>query len=79
MFNYSTLRWAEVACAAQDLEPTGSNIRKVLGEDIMALIRFPLMTSVEFTMDVAERKGLLTDTELISVYKRISFIGSRNE
>jgi hypothetical protein len=76
-YSYFSNRWAEATCAKDNMEATGPNIREVL-RDLLFLIRFPLMSAIEFTMEVSD-KNLLSDTEMISVYKRISCITSRTE
>lgn len=62
----AVMRWAEMKCQRQLLQPNADNKRKVLG-DALFLIRFPLMTIEEFATNVAQ-SGLLTDKEMVNLF-----------
>lgn len=55
-------RWATKECEKQGLPTEGQVKRRVLGEQIIKAIRFPVMGQTEFTSVVANR-GILTEEE----------------
>lgn len=75
------VKWSESACRACDLNPSsGDNKRKVLvslasssngvyggSEDLLRLVRFPLMSSAELT-EVVQPAGILTDDEMVALF-----------
>jgi hypothetical protein len=69
-FFNALLRWAEAECSRQDLKDTAENLRLVL-QDALALIRFPLMTPREFALQVVP-KYILTPTEVITIFQHLS-------
>ena len=55
-------RWATKECERQGLSPDGNVKRRILGEDIVKAIRFPLMSRKEF-VSVVSVCGILTVEE----------------
>jgi len=65
-------RWADNTCKNQSLAITPENYRAVAEKAFFA-IRYPLMTLKEFTDQVVnQNEGLLTDREVIQVYRLMS-------
>lgn len=60
--------WAAKRCEESNMTVDGANKRSVLGEDLLKLIRFPLMSPKEFSEVVMPTEILLT-TEVIDVFK----------
>ena len=54
--------WAEKECERQNLEAEGPVKRKILGEQIIKNLRFPVIKREEF-MDVVVKSGILTKEE----------------
>lgn len=63
----AVLVWAGKECEMRRLEENGQNQRLVL-EDALYDIRFPLLSQDYFTENISE-KGLLTDTEEVHILK----------
>ncbi|KAH3792591.1 hypothetical protein DPMN_146087 [Dreissena polymorpha] len=64
-------RWASKRIESTGKQATGEHIRNEMGEEIINLIRFPSMTSEEFT-DVVSNDDVLTKEEIVSVYQTIA-------
>ena len=64
-------RWAETICAKQGKTPSGKEKRKIIGEEILKLIRFPSMPQSVFAENVVDTK-ILTDTEIIEMFMYFS-------
>ncbi|XP_021965514.1 BTB/POZ domain-containing protein 6 isoform X2 [Folsomia candida] len=62
----AVLRWAELECERNNIEPTDSNLRGAIGENLF-LVRFPTMTPEEFATEVAPR-NILTAEESRSIF-----------
>ena len=60
-------RWAESICTKRGITPSGKEKRKIIGEEILTLIRFPLMPEKVFAEHVTESK-ILTETEIIQMF-----------
>ena len=60
--------WATKQCQKQDLAPSGEQKRRILGEQIIKAIRFPLMKQKEFADVVLETK-ILTPDEVLHFFK----------
>ena len=60
-------RWAEYICEQKDLEGSGKNKREVMGETILTLVRFPVMTEKEFASHVPDTE-ILTETEIVKLF-----------
>ena len=60
-------RWAESICTKRGITPSGKEKRKIIGEEILTLIRFPLMPQKVFAEHVTESK-ILTETETIQMF-----------
>ena len=56
-------RWAETICGKQGKTPSGKEKRSIIGDELVKLIRFPIMSQSEFAEHVAETK-ILTETEV---------------
>ena len=59
--------WAEDNCRKQGIEVSGKNKRDVIGEAILTLVRFPVMTEKEFASHVPDT-GILTATEIVKLF-----------
>lgn len=68
-------RWAENICAKRGKTLSGKEKRAIIGEEVVKLIRFPVMTQGEFAEHVAETK-ILTEPEIIEIFMQFSL--SRN-
>jgi len=65
---HMVMRWATTACVAVEKEPNAQN-KRIVGEKLIPLIRFPLMMPEDFTSEVVNKeKGLLTDEEIIGIF-----------
>ena len=64
-------RWMKAKCIEQELELTGSNMRKVLG-DALYKVRFPTMNLNSFAYRINNIEGFLTDTEKWSIFKKMT-------
>ena len=60
-------RWAETICEKRGKTPTGKEKRTIIGEELVKLIRFPLMSQSEFAEHVAETK-ILKKNEVIEIF-----------
>ena len=60
-------RWAEAICEKRGKTPTGKEKRTIIGEELVKLIRFPLMSQSEFAEHVAETK-ILKKNEVIEIF-----------
>jgi len=65
--------WATRRCEEQGLSTDGSQKRRILGEQMVKRIRFPLMTQHEFAAVVLDCK-ILTQDEAFSVVKYFSSV-----
>ena len=59
--------WAKDICSKRGLTPNGKEKRKAIGETILKLIRFPLMSQKEFAEHVPSTE-ILTKTEVIQMF-----------
>lgn len=66
-------KWAAKRCEESNMTIDGANKRSVLGEDLLKLIRFPLMSPKQFSEVVMPTEILLT-TEVIDVFKRFTSV-----
>ena len=64
-------RWAAKRCEEAGVTASGANKRKALGEDLLTLIRFPLIQPKEFSSVVLPEE-ILTKDEVIDVFKYFS-------
>jgi len=60
-------RWAEAECIRRQANPTAENKRLFLGNRVLELVRFPLMSVGEFATGPAQ-SGLLTDREIVDMF-----------
>ena len=60
--------WATKQCQKQDLATSGEQKRRLLGEQIIKAIRFPVMKQKEFADVVLETK-ILTPDEMLLIFK----------
>ena len=63
-------RWAAKECERQGTTP-GEAKRRILGEEIVKAVRFPLMTEKEF-ISVVPHCDILTTTEIIDIVKHFN-------
>ncbi|XP_055335897.1 BTB/POZ domain-containing protein 6-B-like [Paramacrobiotus metropolitanus] len=61
----ATEKWAAATCARNNMDPSGANLRRMLG-DAVFLIRFPLLTRTQLAGGPALR-GLLSESEISSI------------
>ena len=61
-------RWATKQCEKQGLAADGPMKRRVLGEEMVKAIRFPVMKGEEFAAIVVDT-SILTSSEIISLFK----------
>ena len=66
-------RWAAKRCEESNMTVDGANKRSVLGEDLLKLVRFSLMSPEEFSGMVLPTDILLT-TEVIDVFKQFTSV-----
>ncbi|KAH3791316.1 BTB/POZ domain-containing protein 2-like [Dreissena polymorpha] len=69
LFN-GCIRWARHACKSSSRSETDSDIRDVLGKELIDLIRFPAMSGNEFAENVAGT-SLLCQSDIIDVFRSI--------
>ena len=69
--------WAERECVKQGLPSEGKEKRKVLGEEIVSLIRFPIMSLKSFSVDVVG-KNILRKQEISSVLQHLHGVKVRD-
>ena len=70
--------WAEEICGKQGLECNGKNKRKVMGDAILKLIRFPVMSQKEFAKHVPHT-AILTESEIVQLFMYFSLGGKAGE
>ena len=70
-FFQGVARWAAKRCEEAGVTASGANKRKALGEDLLTLIRFPLIQPTEFSKVVLPEE-ILTKDEVIDVFKYFS-------
>ena len=63
--------WATKQCEKQSLVVNGAKKRRILGEDIVYAIRFPVMKQEEFAAVVLDAK-LLDPDEIVTLFKFFS-------
>ena len=61
-------RWATKQCEKQGLAADGPMKRRILGEEVVKAIRFPVMKGEEFAAIVVDT-NILTSSEIISLFK----------
>ena len=61
-------RWATKEIERQDLNPDGETKRKIIGEELLNAIRFPLMSQKEF-LAVVPDNNILTTKEIVDLMK----------
>ena len=66
-------RWAARRCEEGSMTADGANKRSVLGEDLLKLIRFSLMSPQEFS-DVVLPTEILSQSEVIDVFKQFTSV-----
>ncbi|XP_078345844.1 BTB/POZ domain-containing protein 6-like [Oculina patagonica] len=66
-------RWAARRCEEANKTVDGTNKRSVLGEDLLKLVRFSLISPKEFS-DVVMPTGILLQTEVIDVFKQFTSV-----
>ena len=66
-------RWAAKRCEDSNMTIDGANKRSVLGEDLLKLIRFSLMSPAVFSKVVMPTEILLT-TEVIDIFKQFTSV-----
>ena len=68
--------WAGRFCKKRELPNSGQQKREVIGDTIMNLIRFPLMTQRQFAEQVVDTK-ILTESEIIDMFMHFSLPETR--
>ena len=63
--------WATKECEKQGIEANGKLKRRILGEQIIKAIRFPVMKQKEFAASVLD-KNILTKSELVTFFQFFS-------
>ena len=61
-------RWATTQCEKQGLAEDGPIKRRILGEEVMKVLRFPVMTGEEFAVNVLDT-NILTSEEIVTLFK----------
>ena len=61
-------RWATTQCEKQGLAEEGSIKRRILGEEMIKALRFPVMTGEEFVVNVVDT-NILTSDEVVTLFK----------
>ena len=64
-------KWMREKCNEKKLDINGANMRTMIGDAIIK-IRFPTMTSFDFANHVVSIEGLLTDSEIATLFKMIT-------
>jgi len=64
-------QWMQQKCEEEKVIVNGENMRRIIG-DALWKIRFPTMTSQQFANSVSTIDGLMSDKEMIQVFKKIS-------
>lgn len=67
----AAIKWAERACQKLRIEMTSKNKRTILG-DAIKLIRFPIMTALQFSQCIAKENELLTTEEIGAILLEIT-------
>ena len=65
--------WAAKRCEEANMTVDGANKRSVLGEDLLKLVRFSLMSPQEFS-DVVMPTQILLQTEVIDVFRQFTSV-----
>ena len=63
--------WMTKQCEEKNLSINGANMREIIGGTLYK-IHFPTMTTYDFSNYVSSIKGLLTDSEMASVFQKIT-------
>ena len=66
-------RWAAKRCEEANMTVDGANKRSVLGEDLLKLVRFSLISPQEFS-DVVMPTQILLQTEVIDVFRQFTSV-----
>ena len=61
-------RWATTQCEKQGLAEEGPIKRRILGEEMIKALRFPVMTGEEFAVNVLDT-NILTSDEIVTLFK----------
>ena len=61
-------RWATTQCKKQGLAEDGPIKRRILGEEMIKALRFPVMTGEEFAVNVVDT-NILTSDEVVTLFK----------
>ena len=61
-------RWATTQCEKQGLAEDGPIKRRILGEEMIKALRFPVMTGEEFAVNVVDT-NILTSDEIVTLFK----------
>ena len=61
-------RWATKQCEKQGLAEDGPIKRRILGEEMIKALRFPVMTGEEFAVNVLDT-NILTSDEIVTLFK----------
>ena len=61
-------RWATTQCEKQGLAEDGPIKRRILGEEMIKALRFPVMTGEEFAVNVVDT-NILTSDEVVTLFK----------
>ena len=61
-------RWATTQCKKQGLAEDGPIKRRILGEEMIKALRFPVMTGEEFAVNVLDT-NILTSDEIVTLFK----------
>ena len=64
-------RWATQECERQGVKPYGQDKRRIIGEETVKAIRFPLMSQKEF-ISVVPDCNILTTKEIVDMMKHFS-------
>ena len=65
--------WATKKCERQGLEADGKTKRRILGEEIVKAIRFPIMKQEDFASVVLDSK-ILTPDEIVTIVKYLNSV-----
>ena len=70
-------RWATTQCEKQGLAEEGPIKRRILGEEMIKALRFPVMTGEEFAVNVLDT-NILTSDEIVTFFKYFTVPTSRS-
>ena len=70
-------RWATTQCEKQGLAEEGPIKRRILGEEMIKALRFPVMTGEEFAVNVLDT-NILTSDEIVTLFKYFTVTTSPN-